>query len=206
VNENLSPTLAHLRTFPKVNKDRSGFGNPKAKLSRHLAQRFCDLIAESDQSVFELIKANPDFPSFKRLYNFQQRVPWFADMWREARIRQTHFLAHQCIKLYSEVCPKTAHVVRVKFDILKWFCAKFNPETFGDRPPQQGPVQTVNIGVSISPDRLSELRSKLDNTRSVLAPKTNASTLEKESRTHRGNGVKALTLAKRVESPASNTP
>jgi hypothetical protein len=55
-------------------------------------------------------------------------------MWRDARIRQTHFLANQCIKLAAQADPKTAHVVRVKFDILKWFCAKFNPETFGDRP------------------------------------------------------------------------
>lgn len=164
----LSPTLVKLRSLPRNQEPRKK-GNPNAKLTRAFATKFCNIIAESDQSVFKIIQDNPDFPSFNRLYHYQQRVPWFKAMWNDARIRQTYFLVHKCLELAKSAEPKTAHVVRVKFDIYRWFAAKFNPDTFGDKPAQ-GPVQTVNVGVSISPERLQDIRSKLDSTRSALSP------------------------------------
>jgi hypothetical protein len=163
----LSPTIRKLRTF-KRNPEPRTKGNPNAKLTRALAQKFCNIISKSDDSVFKIIADNPDFPSFNRLYHYQQRIPWFKAMWNDARIKQTHFLAHKCIELAKTAEPKTAHVVRVKFDIYRWFCAKFNPEIFAEKPAS-APVQTVNVGVSISPERLSEIRTKLDQSRAALA-------------------------------------
>jgi hypothetical protein len=48
--------------------------------------------------------------------------------------------------------------------------AKFNPDTFADKPALPA-VQTVNVGIAINPERLNELRTKLDSTRSTFSPK-----------------------------------
>ena len=165
----LPPVIQRLRSF-KSNPDRhKSKGDDSYKLSKAVAQRFCDLISESDKSVQQILAENPDLPSFKRLYNWQQNVPWFNAMWSQARIKQTHFFAQKCVDLYNSAEPKTAHVVRIKFDILKWLCAKFNPEIFAEKPAA-APVQTVNVGIAIDPQRLSELRTKLDHSRTALKP------------------------------------
>jgi hypothetical protein len=57
--------------------------------------------------------------------------------------------------------------------------AKFNPDFYGDKPHGAPVQQTVNVGISISPERLSEIRTKLDSTRTALAPRIcHASTSE----------------------------
>jgi hypothetical protein len=48
--------------------------------------------------------------------------------------------------------------------------AKLNPSVYGEKP-LTAPVQTVNVGVAITPERLAEIRSKLDQTRDALALK-----------------------------------
>jgi hypothetical protein len=179
----LSPTIQHLRSFPRNPEPRTK-GNPTAKLTRALAEKFCNIISKSDDSVFKIIEDNPDFPSFNRLYHYQQRVPWFAQMWKDARIKQTHFLAHKCIELAKSAEPKTAHVVRIKFDIYRWFCAKFNPEIFAEKPAS-APTQTVNVGVSISPERLSEIRTKLEPSRTAfLSAKSDSATRSESANSH----------------------
>ena len=185
----LSPTIAHLRSFPQ-NRNRRPQAAPahQPKLTRALATRFCDLLAQSDKPLFQLIDENPGLPHHKTLFNWQQRVPWFNAMWKDARIRQSHFLFEKCLDLYQQACPKTAHVVRVRFDVLKWAAAKLNPSDYGDKPQQQQQSTTVNVGISISPERLTELRSKLDSTRSVLSFQTSPSKRESASRTRLTNG------------------
>ena len=54
------------------------------------------------------------------------------------------------------------------FDILRWLAAKFHPSVYAEKPPT-APVQTVNVGIAISPERLAELRAKLHQSRSALA-------------------------------------
>jgi hypothetical protein len=166
VQDNLSPTLLKLKSF-KRNPEPRTIGNPRVKLSKALAQRFCDILSSSSESVFKIIADNPQFPSFNRLYHWQQRVPWFNAMWKEARHKQAEFLAQQCLTLYNEVTPKTAHVARVRFDIIRFLTAKFHPEVYGDKP-SQAQSTTVNVGVSISPERLNDIRLKLDHTRSAF--------------------------------------
>jgi hypothetical protein len=170
VEKILSPTVQHLRSLPQNRNRRSqAAASPQPKLTRALAQRFCSLIAETDQSIFTLIEQNPDLPHHATLFNWQQRVPWFAEMWKAARIKQTHFLVQKCLDLAKSAQPKTAHVVRVQFDIYRWFAAKFNPEIYGDKPAQ--PQQTtVNVGISIPAERLADLRSKLDQSRTAFLP------------------------------------
>ena len=92
----------------------------------------------------------------------------FSDSWKRARQNQAHFLANKCVQLTKTVTPKTAHVVRVQFDILRWFCGRIHPDVYGDKPTPTPNNTTVNVGVSISPERLSEIRGKLDQTRTAL--------------------------------------
>jgi DNA primase len=47
-------------------------------------------------------------------------------MWKEAHIKQSHYLAQHVLKLAESADPKTAHVVRVKFDIFKFIMAYEN--------------------------------------------------------------------------------
>jgi hypothetical protein len=184
VSPDLSPTLVRLRSFPKTNPRNVPAGNRNAKLTKALADRFFSLLSESDKSVPQLLRENPDLPPFKTLFNWQERVPWFRDAWKQARIRQTHFLVDRCLDLYNSAEPKTAHVVRVKFDVLKWLAAKFNPSDYGDRPPSAPSQTTVNVGINVSPERLNDLRLKLDSTRTVFSSgngKKHSSTFENES-------------------------
>ena len=47
------------------------------------------------------------------------------------------------------------------------------PAVYAERPPA-APVQTVNVGIALSQERLAELRSRLDQTRAALkAPSKN---------------------------------
>jgi hypothetical protein len=175
----LSPTVQHLRSLPQNRHRRSQAQSSKQpKLTRALAERLCSLIAQTDQSLFTLIEQNPELPHHKTLFNWQQRVPWFAQMWKEARIKQTHFLIEKCLDLAKTAQPKTAHVVRVQFDIYRWFAAKFNPDTYGDKPPLNQQT-TVNVGISIPAERLADLRSKLDQSRTAFLPAKSAAPIPK---------------------------
>ena len=178
-----NPTIAKLRSFPD-NPRRYNRGNPNAKLTKALATKLCDLVSESHESLTTILDRDPSLPGFKAIYNWQQRVPWFRQMWKETHIKQSHYLAQYVLKLAEAADPKTAHVVRVKFDIFKFIMAKFNPDFFGDKPAHQPQQTTVNVGISISPERLTEIRGKLDQTRHALNPRSGqASTIENGSRT-----------------------
>jgi hypothetical protein len=78
------------------------------------------------------------------------------------------------LDLQKSVTPQNAHVVRVRFDILRYVASRFHPSVYGERPAS-APVPTVNVGVAISPERLVDLRSRLDGTRSALALKKKTS-------------------------------
>jgi hypothetical protein len=46
-------------------------------------------------------------------------------------------------------------------------CAKLNPIAYGDKPAQT--AVNVAVGFNVSPERLNEIRGKLDMTRNTLA-------------------------------------
>ena len=72
------------------------------------------------------------------------------------------------IRIYS-VCQ--AHILRPKR------LAYIHPAAYSEKPAT-APVQTVNVGVAISPQRLDEIRSKLEQTRSAFSnPPASASLL-----------------------------
>jgi hypothetical protein len=136
------------------------------KLSRKFALRFCETLAQSDQALFKVLEEHPEFPKFKQLCNWRERNPWFAAMWRKAREEQGEHLAQKCLDIAAKTTPQNAHQRRVQYDIYKWVASRFAPATYGDRPV--APQTNIAVGVTISTERLNEIRNKLSITRAVM--------------------------------------
>ena len=159
----VSPTLAKLRAIPnrRYNPWPKGKRQP---LTKKLATSFFDLLSSSDCSMVQLLRDHPNLPNFKTLDSWRHRYPWFAEAWKQARKAQADFLVQKCLDLAKSTTAKTAHETRVKFDIYRFIAAKFHPDLYGDKPTQAQST-TLNVGISISPERLQDLRAKLDSTR-----------------------------------------
>jgi len=164
-------TLAKLRSLPNPRYNPLWPEGTKQPLTKQLAEYFFSLVSTCDTSLLQLLREHPELPHFKQLDNWRRRRSWFAEGWKHARQNQAHFLANQCLEMAKTADPKTAHVVRVKFDILRWFASKLHPNAYGDKPPAQQQTTNVQIGLSLSPERLTEIRSKLDQTRTALQQK-----------------------------------
>lgn len=163
-------TLQKLRSLPNPRYNPLWPPGTKQPFTKHIAEYFFCLLSTWDSSLIQLLREHPELPPFKQLDCWRVTKPWFAEGWRKARQAQAHFLANKCLELAKTAEPKTAHVVRVQFDVYRWFASKLHPNAYGDKPPAS-PSTTVNVGVSISPERLTEIRSKLDQTRTVFQRK-----------------------------------
>jgi hypothetical protein len=140
-------------------------GTPQ-RLTKEIADHFFSLMATSDCPLAQLLRDHPELPPFKQLDSWRNNNKnGFGDRWRQARAAQGEFLAQMALGL-----QKNAHVVRVRFDILRWLAAKFHPSVYAEKP-STAPVQTVNVGIAVS-QHLAELRSQLDQTRAALKAPT----------------------------------
>jgi hypothetical protein len=167
----LSPVIAKLRAHPRTRYGNVIWppGTPQ-QLSPEIATHFFSLLSTSACSLVQLLNDHPELPPFHQLDSWRaHNKDGFADRWREARKALAHFLVGMALDLQKSCDAKNAHVVRVRFDILKWTAARLNPSAYADKPLPAQQTTTVNVGVSISPERLSEIRAKLDQTRSALA-------------------------------------
>jgi hypothetical protein len=164
----VNPTLAKLKTLPKLRYNPIWPPGTKQPLTKELADYFFSLLSTCETSLLQLLRDHPELPHFNQLDNWRRRRPWFAEAWKQARQNQADFLAQKCLDLAKCATPKTAHVIRVQFDILRWLVSKFHPAAYAEKPAT-APIQTVNVGVAISPERLNEIRAKLDHTRLHLS-------------------------------------
>ena len=165
----VSPTVQKLRALPNRRYGNVTWpeGTPQV-LTPQIAQHFFDLLSTSDCSLVQLLRDHPELPPFRQLDSWRaHNKDGFAERWREAGKTRAHFLVNLCLDLQKSVNAGNAHQVRVRFDILRWVAARLHPAAYAERPPN-APTQTVNVGVSISPERLTEIRSKLDQTRFAL--------------------------------------
>jgi hypothetical protein len=142
-------------------------------LTKELATYFFDLISTCDTSLLELLRQHPELPSFNQLDNWRRRRGWFNEGWKAARKKRAHFLVEKCADLAKKATPQTAHLARVQFDIYRYLAAKFHPDAYGDKPAAL-PTTTVNVGVALSAERLSEIRANLDDTRRLYLSNANA--------------------------------
>ncbi len=166
----VSPTIAKLNALPKRRYGNVTWpeGTPQP-LTKEIADHFFALLSTSDCSLVQLLESHPELPPFRQLDSWRaNNKNGFADRWREARKALAHFLVGKALDLQKSCNPQNAHVVRVRFDILRWAAAKFHPSVYAERPPT-APVQTVNVGIAVSQERLADLRSRLEGTRSALA-------------------------------------
>jgi hypothetical protein len=168
-----SPTIQKLRARPRTRYGNVIWpeGTPQP-LTKEIADHFFSLMATSDCPLVQLLRDHPELPPFKQLDSWRNNNKnGFGDRWRQARAAQGEFLAQMALGLQKTVTPQTAHVVRVRFDILRWLAAKFHPSVYPEKPPT-APVQTVNVGIAVSQEGLAELRSRLDQTRAALKAPT----------------------------------
>jgi hypothetical protein len=81
---------------------------------------------------------------------------------------QAEWLMQIALNLQKNATKETAHLVRVRFDVIKYIASRLHPEVWGERPAASPNVSTtVQIGV-ISQERIAQLRSSLDATRAPL--------------------------------------
>ena len=170
----LGPRLRYLKTLP-TRYNPIWPTRTRQPLSKSLAEYFFSLLSTSETSLLELLKAHPELPPWNQLNYWRRHQPWFSEAWRNATKAQAHFLVQRSIDLYNQVQPENAHAIRVKFDILKWLSAKFHPDSYGDKPAQLPTNTVVNVGISISPERLTEIRTNLVHTRKSLQPRSKSS-------------------------------
>jgi Bacteriophage Sf6, terminase small subunit-like len=170
--EPLSPTVQKLRALPKPQYNPVWPEGIRQPLTKELAERFFNLLSTWDTSLLQLLRQHPELPPYAQLNSWRcNNKAGFGDQWRVASHNRAQFLAERCAELAKTVTPKTAHVVRVQFDIYRWFAAKLHPEAYGEKLLPQQQSTTVNVGIAISPERLAELRAKLAETRNALQPK-----------------------------------
>jgi len=84
-------------------------------------------------------------------------------------LRTIHRLQGHCgFRFHENATRETAHLVRVRFDVIKYIVSRLHPKVWGDRPAASPNISTtVQIGV-ISSERLAELRSRLDASRTFF--------------------------------------
>ena len=125
-------------------------------------------MSTNEVSLVQLLRDHPELPPFRQLDSWRaNNKNGFAERWREASQARAHFLVEKCLDLQKSVNAQNAHQVRVRFDILRWVAANFIPP-FTPKNLLTAPVQTVNVGVAISQERLADLRSSLRG----LAPRS----------------------------------
>ncbi len=161
----MNPTLDAL---PKRRYNPIWPEGTRQPLTKELADYFFSLVSTCDTSLLQLLRTHPELPHYNQLDNWRRRKAWFNEGWKQARQKRADFLAEKCADLAKNATPKTAHLARVQFDIYRWLASKLHPTAYGDKPAAL-PTNTVNVGVSISQERLNEIRSKLDQTRLYLS-------------------------------------
>ena len=166
---------AELKAARKAGLVARGYYNPvwpegpRQALSKEVADYFFSLLSSCDTSLMQLLREHPELPPWSQLNSWRcNNKAGFGDQWKVASQNRARFLAERCAELGKEATPKTAHLARVRFDIYRWLAAKLHPEAYGEKLLPQQQSTTVNVAVAISPERLAEIRNKLDITRSAL--------------------------------------
>ena len=164
----MNATLAELKSRPRQRYAPVWPPGKRQNLTRPLAERFFDLLSTCDTSLLQLLRDNPQLPPHKQIDYWRRHTPWFAEGLKQARKNQADYLVQKSLDLAKNATPQTAHLVRVKFDIYRYLAGKFHPEAYGDKSQQPSQSTTVNVGIALSPERLNDLRNKLDITRSAF--------------------------------------
>ena len=166
-NSHLAPVIQKLRDRPRRRYNPVWPEGTRQPFTQELAQYYFDLVSTCDTSLLQLLRDHPELPPHKQLDYWRRHKPEFAEGLKQARKNQADFLVQKCADLAKNATPQTAHVARVQFDIYRWLAAKFHPEAYGDKSQHQQQTN-VNVGIAISPERLQDIRNKLDISRTAF--------------------------------------
>lgn len=144
-----------------------------------MAARLFSLISTSENSLAGILKEHPEFPPYRDLARWRKTQPWFASEWKTARQMQAEWLMQKALDLKEGATKETAHLCRVKFDIIKYIASRLHPEVWGDRPALPPNISTM-IQVAVTPERLSDLRGRLEATRDWLQKSNGSKAKPKE--------------------------
>jgi hypothetical protein len=89
-----------------------------------MASKFFSLISTSDDSLHGLLAKHPWLPPYRDLARWRKTQPWFAAEWKTARQMQAEWLMQKALDLQKGATKETAHLCRVKFDIIKFIAGK----------------------------------------------------------------------------------
>jgi hypothetical protein len=142
-------------------------------LTKVMASKLFSLISTSDDSMRGLLSKHPEFPPFRDLSRWRRTVPWFAAGWKLAKQMQAEWLMQIALDLQKNATRETAHLVRVRFDILRHIANKLHPEVWGERPAAAPNIST-RVQVAVTPERIADLRSRLEATRAWFSQQDGA--------------------------------
>jgi len=129
-----------------------------------MASKLFSLISTSDDSLHGLLAKHPWLPPYRDLARWRKTQPWFASGWKLAKQMQAEWLMQIALNLQKNATRETAHLVRVRFDVIKYIASRLHPEVWGERPALPPNISTT-IQVAVTEERLSDLRSRLEATR-----------------------------------------
>jgi hypothetical protein len=143
-------------TKPKDPKDYKRMGRPRFPYDDLLGKEICRAIATSTDSLEEILKRNPTFPSRETIREWRFDLPNFAAMYVQAKQLQAELFAEEVIdisddstydiKLNKDGEPVADNEVvqrsRLRVDTRKWVACKLAPRLYGDKTTTETHVYT----------------------------------------------------------------
>jgi hypothetical protein len=151
-------------------------GGRPVKLTKTLATEIAATLSQSPKSLIQLCKENTHWLDYWTLTQEVRRKPWFGQMIWRAREEQADTIAQQTLDVARDTlgAQNMAEVQAAKLvcENTRWYAGKVLKRLYGDD-------QTVNVdartAVVVSDDKLKELRSRLDEARSLIKGKNDVS-------------------------------
>jgi|ERR1700761_79346 len=123
--------------------------------TEELGDEICLKIATTCESIPDLCKSNPHWPSVNAIYEWRILRKDFGDKYARAKSLQVECLVNKAQELAKsrdyfyindkgEKVPNPCYVpaARLEIDTIKWFASKLAPKIYGDKIQQEVTVKT----------------------------------------------------------------
>ncbi len=127
--------------------------------SDELAQKICDAIADTPQTLEEICKTNRDFPTAKTVYQWVRTRPKFGELYARAKEDQVDTLVSHGFNLIRDKSDdfyndgetlKVNHAAlsraKLESDYIKWFASKLKRKKYGDNAAQKDEEKETPFG------------------------------------------------------------
>jgi len=121
----------------------AGRGRP-TKYTEELADKICDTIATSFDSIPDMCKKYDEFPDDTQIYKWLWKYDYFYRKYVQARIFQADLMAKEIQNMcktetfidekgVERIDAGKVAMTRLKVDTLKWQASKLVPKVYGDQ-------------------------------------------------------------------------